>query len=107
MTAVLSELRRLEAARRRGDLDAQEYARIKADIVTAVEDAELIEHRGPPKATVPQVQVGHIAIFIVLVLVAVTGLATLLLGDLTMALTISGTLLAAVTVHAFRKLEDE
>lgn len=106
MTAVLEEIRRLEAARLRGDIKHDEFRRLRASLLAAIEDAEIVEApRADPDPTGPAPQLWVLAF----ALGAAAGIFTLvagwLIGDATLALTLAATLLAAVAVAAYRRLE--
>ena len=107
MTAILEQIRQLEAARNRGEMTSAQFERAKERLFDTVEDAVATPiapsappRRGPPSIFWPALGVSVLGIAVV------TGLATLLIGDLTLALTLAVTLLAAVTVAAFRALDE-
>ncbi|THH35276.1 SHOCT domain-containing protein [Aliishimia ponticola] len=119
MTAMLREIRQLDAARRRGELDEMEYIHAKARLLEAVEDAT-VEVAPRPEAR-PRTRPirrdagpgagaqGAIWLALPICLLAAgatTLLGAWLLGDLTLALTLTATLSAAVIVAAFKNLED-
>ena len=108
MTAVLDEIRQLEAARSRGDMDEFSFRLAKAELMDAIEDAdqamaEQADHNGtaPSRSMVWQV-----VLFGLVAFVSLTGIAAIILGDTSLALTVAVVVLAAVTVQAFRTLED-
>ena len=104
MTAILEEIRRLDAAKQRGDLTEGEYNSAKAKIVSAVEEADVAPSAiAPPR---PSFRVFDIVLLCAIATFACVGLATILFGDLTLALTLAVTILAAFTIHAFRTLDD-
>ena len=110
MTAVLEQIRRLEAARARGDLDDAAFERAKSVLIDAVEEANTPapaptrpapKPAQPSKATAWEIVLAGLAVLILL-----TGIAALLLDDLMLAITGGVVILAAITVQAFRTLED-
>ncbi len=110
MTAVLEEIRSLEAARKRGDISEADFLRIRASLMDSIEDATLELRPNPAPAPTPSKpatpQLWHIVLFIALLFGGGTLVASWLIGDMTLALTLAATALAAFTVHAFRNLED-
>ncbi|MEO9820565.1 MAG: SHOCT domain-containing protein [Paracoccaceae bacterium] len=106
MTAVLDEIRQLEAARSRGDMDEFAFRLAKAELMNAIEDAdqalaEQADHAAPSRGTVWQV-----VLFALVAFVSLTGITAIVLGDTTLALTVAVVVLAAITIQAFRTLED-
>ena len=106
MTAVLEKLRRFDAARRRGDISDSEFAEIRAALENSIEEATVVSTTAPPPPVQKDGEVWHMVIVMVLIFVMGTALATLIVGDLTLALTLAATLLAAFTVHAFTKMKE-
>lgn len=114
MTAVLDELRRLNAARQRGDITDREFSRIRASLENDVEDARVIDgttvpatgNPQPDAALPPEANLWHIILFVVLVFTVGTAFVAWLISDVTIALTLAATLLAAISVHAAQKLKD-
>lgn len=106
MTTILDEIRRLEAAKARGDMTESEHAMAKARLMAGVEDADTdvqdVLQPSPPKSF----RLFDVVTFLIIVTIGCFGLATLLLGDIMLAATITLTLLAALTVRAFRTLDD-
>ncbi|KUP92800.1 hypothetical protein [Tritonibacter horizontis] len=49
MTAILDEIRRLDAARKRGDISAKEYASERGRILASVEDADIAPTMDEPR----------------------------------------------------------
>jgi len=115
MTSVLNELRSLDAARARGDISGEDFARIRGSLLDAIEDATLVGDDfvqiETPDAPAPvsddTKKLWHIIAFLCVSFVLCTGFTAWLFGDLTLALTLSATLMAALTVRAFLKLEDD
>ncbi|MEL7100415.1 MAG: hypothetical protein AAGM84_16440 [Pseudomonadota bacterium] len=111
MTAVLQNLRQLEAARRRGELSLSEYASRRAEMMAAVEDAALdadiddaagasaVARAKPPSAWL-------MAGLLITGCTLMTLLGAWATGDLSLALTVSVTLLAALMVAAFQSLGE-
>lgn len=103
MTAVLSAMRRLDAAHARGDINAVELAEAKAKLMDAIPDvtpddagAPAPERRSSPTvAQGAQSGLGQIMLFCAVILVASAGLALLLTGDLMLSATLAITVLAA------------
>lgn len=108
MTAIMDEIRRLEAAHARGDLTAVQLQAAKAALVSDIEDANDTKAQLPDegKPELPKSALFDIVLFCVLATVACIVIATLLFGDLTLAITLAATLLAAFTVRAFVALDD-
>ncbi len=105
MTAVLEEIRQLEAAHARGDLSEGDLQAAKASLMDAIEEADAIRHEDGA-SNAPPSHIWHALLFSLAGLVVVTGLGTVLLGDFSLALTVAVTLLAALTVRAFQALDD-
>ena len=120
MTAVLDELRRLNAARQRGDITEREFSLIRASLENDVEDARVIEgtlvsktaatqpDKSPDTASdsLPEANLWHIFVFMLLVFTVGTAFIAWLINDVTIALTLAATVLAAISVHAAQKLKD-
>jgi hypothetical protein len=107
MTAVLHNLRQLEAANRTGALSEAEYEAAKARLLSNIEDAQLV---ADPEPELSNASVTDVVLFILMVLAGLclfTALVAWAIGDLTLALTVSITLLAALTIHAFHKASKE
>lgn len=106
MTAILEKIRQLEAARDRGEMTPPEFERAKESLFATVEDA--VSAPAPPPRHAPATPgiFWPALILSVFGVLALTGLATVILGDLTLALTLAVTLLAAITVKAFRALDE-
>lgn len=95
MTAVLDEIRALEAARDRGDLDERTFAAAKRQVLDDIEDA--LDADAQPGLARPIIA----AIFALLVGTAV---GTVLFGDVLLAATAAIMIMAAFAVNAFRRL---
>jgi hypothetical protein len=117
MTAILEKLRRLDARYKRGDIDAAEYARLRARIKGSVEEAEpvVLDAQAAPAPEInrpePQLSGGMkwgLGLVVCLVVLGLCmGLALMLFVDVSFGLTLGVTLLAALTVALFRNLEEE
>lgn len=110
MTAIFEEIRRLEAARKRGDISKAEFASAKARLLDTVEDATVLAPfetapaaQQPPSGAAP----GPWGLMLLGLCGAglLTFLAGQLIGDLTIAFTLVAACVAAVVVAAFRRLE--
>ena len=104
MTAILDELRRLDAAKSRGELSPAEYASAKAKLMSGIEDADVEVAPAPQRPH--NFKMFDVVLSCAMATLACVGTATLLFGDLTLALTLAVTLLAAFTIRAFRALDD-
>lgn len=104
MTAILDDIRRLDAAHARGELSAVELAAAKARLMDSIPDvtADPAEPLPPEKrrnGLVPMLMLCAV------ILVVCAGAALLLTGDLLLSSTLAITVLAAFTVMLFRQLE--
>ena len=107
MTSILNEVRKLDAARKRGDISEMDFAEIRAQLLGAIEDAEIIEDTAPePTPAVPNVDLWLIGLLLTCAFFMVTALATWALGDFVLAVTLSVTLLAAIIVRAMHNSEN-
>ncbi len=106
MTAVLDEIRQLEAARSRGDMDEFAFRIAKAELMDAIEEASQGNVEDDATSMPSRGTVWQIVMFAIIAFIFLTGISAILLGDTTLALTMAVVILAAVTVHAFRTLED-
>ena len=110
MTAILTEIRRLEELRDRGDITGAEFAARRNDVLDAVEVAETHFDMTPASETPTRRASGNVfGLGLVMglgVMGACVGLTLLLLPDLNLALTLGVTVLAALTVALFRALDD-
>lgn len=95
MTSILDDIRALEAARDRGDLDDRTFASAKQQLLDDIEEARLIEDTDSPIRPILS------ALF---ALIAGTVMGTYLLGDMLLAATASIMIMAAFAVNAFRRL---
>ena len=107
MTAILDDIRRLDAAHARGELNAVELAAAKARLMDAIPDVtpdRAAEARPAP----PQKRSGTMVpmlLFCGIILIVCAGTALLLTGDLMLSATLAITVLAAFTVMLFRQIE--
>ncbi|MBQ4825702.1 MULTISPECIES: SHOCT domain-containing protein [unclassified Leisingera] len=114
MTAIFEEIRRLEAARKKGDISAAEFAEAKGRLLATVEDATVLPpfEFEPPRREARRETSGTAPgpWGLMLMGLAGAGLLTLLagqlIGDLTIAFTLVATVFAAIVIAAFRKLES-
>ena len=106
MTAVLDEIRQLEAARSRGDMDEFAFRLAKAELMDAIEDADQAMAEQSAHDTPSRSVVWQVVLFSLIAFVCLTGITAIVLGDTTLALTVAVVVLAAITVQAFRTLED-
>ncbi|WP_299749226.1 SHOCT domain-containing protein [uncultured Tateyamaria sp.] len=108
MTAILDDVRRLDAAHARGEINAVDLAAEKAKLFESVPDAdEVAVHTtaGAARRRQPVARLGPTLLLCILVLTLCAGSTLLLTGDLMLAMTLSITVLAAVTVTLFRQLD--
>ncbi len=105
MTAILEEIRRLEAAHNRGELSKNELATAKSRLMARIEEADV---EPPPANTgaAPSRVVFDVVMFCMIGAAVCVLLGTFIFGDLTLALTLTITLVAALAVRAFRALDD-
>jgi len=109
MTAILDDMRRLDAAHARGEISAVDLAAAKADLIDAVPEADAEPPPAPDTAAQHQrpkrAGVGQTLLLCALILTVCVGAALLLTGDLMLSLTLAITVLAAFTVMLFRQLD--
>lgn len=103
MTAILTELRNLDARRDRGELSPGEYESARAAILRGVEDAQTHFVETTPRPAPRTAKKGSSALGISLVIcLAVMGLCIsltlLFLPNMNLALTLGVTILAALSV---------
>lgn len=109
MTAIFEEIRRLEAARKKGWISASEYAVAKGRLLETVEDATVL----PPFQAAPQRRAmsssapGPWGLMLIGLLGAgaLTFIAGQVIGDLSIAFTLVASVFAAIVIAAFRRLE--
>ncbi|KIC10470.1 hypothetical protein RA19_12255 [Leisingera sp. ANG-M1] len=109
MTAILEEVRRLEAAREKGEISASEYAEAKGRLLESVEDATVLPpfEFEKPKRRATGAAPGPWGLMLIGLCGAglLTFIAGQLIGDLTIAFTLVTCIFAGIVVAAFRKLE--
>lgn len=107
MTAILDDIRRLDAAHARGELNAVDLAAEKAKLFEAIPDADDVYVEAPAREPPRQVhsRLGQTLLLCVFVLTLFAGATMLLTGDLMLAMTLSITVLAALTVALFRQID--
>ena len=107
MTAILDDIRRLDAAHARGEITAVDLAAAKADLFEAIPDADDIEidaaDAAPPPVTLSRLS--QTLLLCLFVLTLCSGATLLITGDLMLAATLSITILAAMTVALFRQID--
>ena len=67
MTTVLSELRKLDDARRNGALSDAEHARLRDHTLNAVEDAEVVSEPIAKASTPGAIDIWHVVVFLLVV----------------------------------------
>ena len=112
MTAMLNEIRILDARRARGDISPEEYTRARNALLQNVEEAnthfiDITPRPAPPPPPQPARNLSSALGFSVVVCLAVMGLCIsltlLFLPDLNLALTLGVTILAALSVGLLRE----
>jgi hypothetical protein len=113
MTTILDEFRRLEEARKRGDIDKENLAKRRQELTEMVEEAELASGREAEETDTLETQRDPThSDLLRFTLLAIGGLIVcVLLGswvfrDPTLALTLGVTVLAAIVIRASNELED-
>lgn len=107
MTAILDDIRRLDAAHARGDISAIDLAAEKARLMDSVPDATETarsEAQERPKRET-RACVGQMLLLCALVLIVCVGATLLLTGDIMLSATLAITVLAALTVMLFRQID--
>ena len=106
MTAILDDIRRLDAAHARGEISAVELAAAKAKLMDSIPDItpDTVE-REPERPPKPRGTLGPMLLFCAVMLLVCAGTALLLTGDLLLSATLAITVLAAFTVMLFRQLD--
>lgn len=111
MTTILEDIRRLDAARKRGDISPDVYEHEKRRVLGRVEDVQLVsetrpERRNPHRAREDENQ-GLWSLLLVGFCLAgiLTFVAAQLIGDMTIAVTLVVTIFAAILVKAAKRLE--
>ncbi len=106
MTRILTEIRRLEEARTRGEIDAAAFAKLRAEVLDFIEEAEVSEP-APERQITETAQILRQAVLVGLGLVALTLAVGWLAGDWTLALTLAVTLLAGFIIRLARPPREE
>ena len=107
MTAILKELRLLEAEHAQGRISDADLKRRRAELMRGIPDAfEVANAPDTPKSK--PVPTNNWDMLLILVGVAFLGGALVLLvaGDIVMAMTFGVTVLAALTIRLFLSLDD-
>ncbi len=112
MTAILDDMRRLDAAHARGELTTVELTAAKAELMDSIPDVtpndpvepDLIEESEADLPT--HSSIGQMLLLCTLILTICAGAALLLTGDLLLSATLAITVLAAFTVMLFRQLDS-
>jgi len=97
MANEVTELRQLEAAYRRGHVPTKDFVKTREYLLSSIE--VVIE---PPS---PDPNVWHIVLALFVAVICCTGFTAWVFQDLTLALTLTATLMAAVAVRALNKTE--
>ena len=106
MTAILDDMRRLEAAHARGELTTIDLAAAKAELLDSVPDADEPVHTAQPAPTRGARETIWPMLLLCMVVVTVcAGAALMLTGDMTLSATLAITVLAAITVALFRQVD--
>lgn len=107
MTAILEDMRRLDAAFARGEMSAVELAAAKAHLMDSIPDVtpdepDATADTQPPAKTGTA---GPLLLFCAVMLLVCAGTALLLTGDGLLSATLAVTVLAAFTVMLFRQID--
>lgn len=106
MTAILKELRLLEAEHARGRISDADLARRKSALMQEIPDAFEVANTDAGPTGTPQSNPWDM-LALLLVAAALCGSAVLLIvGDIVMAMTFGITVLAALTIRLFLSIED-
>jgi hypothetical protein len=110
MTAIFEEIRRLEAARKNGEISAAEFAEAKGRMLEVVEEATVLPlaEDVPRRRAAPDALQGDWTLIALGLAMAAlfTFVAGQLIGSMTIALTLTLSLVAAVLVAAARGLRE-
>ncbi|APX13420.1 hypothetical protein [Tateyamaria omphalii] len=108
MTAILDDIRRLDAAHARGELNAVDLAAEKAKLFEAIPDVDDVLVETPAREPPARVQsrLSQTLLLCIFVLTLCAGTTLVLTGDIMLAMTLSITVLAALTVALFRQLDQ-
>ncbi|WP_299619948.1 SHOCT domain-containing protein [uncultured Tateyamaria sp.] len=106
MTAILDDIRRLDAAHARGEITAADLKAAKARLMDAVPEVRDV---APAPATPADKRarpgIGAALLLCALILTICVGGTLVLTGDIMLSATVSITVLAAFTVMLFRQLD--
>ena len=110
MTAILDDIRRLDAAHARGEITAVDLAAAKATLIDSVPDAFEEVSEKTAAASSRRLASGHAIgptlLFCAFILTVCVGTALVLTGDMTMSATLAITVLAGLTVLLFRQIDS-
>ena len=112
MTAILKDLRELDARLARGDITDVEYTAQRAALIDSVDvvDTEFVDTTRPATPPEPKLSGSMTWGFGIIICLGIIGVclcfAMLIFGDTNLALTLGVTILAALTVALFRSLEE-
>lgn len=108
MTAMLDDMRRLDAAHARGEITAVELADRKAQLLDAVDDVVDVTPVAPlrTKARAKRPAIGPVLLLCALILTICLGVTLLITDDVMLSATLAITVLAACTVMLFRQLDS-
>ncbi|MEM9578903.1 MAG: SHOCT domain-containing protein [Pseudomonadota bacterium] len=110
MTAMLNELRALEARYKQGDLSAVEYAAEKTALLYEVEEAQTDFAEPAPRPArrkTGSTAFGFSIVICLLVMGLCLSLTLLFLPNINLALTLGVTILAALCVALMQEKEEE
>jgi len=105
MTAILDDMRRLDAAHARGELNAIDLAEAKAKLLDSVPEATEPVRKAEPKHRMRRATVWPTLLLCTAVVTVCAGAALALTGDLMLSATLAITVLAAITIMLFRQLD--
>lgn len=106
MTAILDDIRRLDAAHARGEITAVDLAAAKAKLMDSVPEVhEVAPAKAKPPARRARPGIGPALLLCALILTVCIGAALLLTGDMMLSATLAITVLAAFTIMLFRQLD--
>jgi len=107
MTAILDDIRRLDAAHVRGEISAIDLAAAKADLMDSVPDATETARPKPTGAPVEKrAGIWPTLLLCALILTICVGAALALTRDIMLSATLAITVLAAVTIMLFRQIDS-
>lgn len=108
MTAILDDMRRLDAAHARGELTSAELAERKARLMDAVPDVlDVTPIEVPAREAIRAKRpgIGQALLLCALILTVCSGITLVLTRDIMLSATLAITVLAACTVMLFRQLD--